>query len=167
MIGICSESKALKNKLNKDFKKEILAQVDELSKKVGAPKKRGRKPLNRGKMIIAGPKGKVNDKSFWDRQHAFEEATDDNFLPDAQPGGNYEKAKKFLQNEWKDVEEFKLPDLSKALGEKYPEQSDYNGFRLQRWHDAAYWETGSIAIKPIYKKATYRTYYNIFYVEPD
>jgi hypothetical protein len=149
-------------KAYKEFKKEVLIETCATMKKIGAPlKKRGRKPLNKGKMLIAGPKGKMS--SFWERHNAFEEALDDSIFPNAQPGGNYKRTKDFLKNEWKEVDEFKLPDLSKALGEKYPDNADYNGFRLQRWHDAAYWETGEVAIKPLYKKATYRTYYNIFY----
>ena len=129
------------------------------------PKARGRRPLHRGKMLLAGNNGKV--PLFWDRTNAFEEALDDSVFPNSQPGGNYAKTKHFLKTKWKHVEEFTLPELKDALAEKYPENADYNGFRLQRWHEAYYWEnTGEIAIKPIYKKATYRTYHNIFYQEP-
>jgi hypothetical protein len=129
-------------------------------------KGRGRPPLNRGKMLSAGKKGKV--PIFWDSPNAFEHALDDSMFPDAQPKGNYAKTKHFLKTAWCNKEEFTLPELKEALGEKYPEQADYNGFRLQRWHEAYYWEgTGKVAVKPLYKKATYRTYHNIFYVEPN
>jgi hypothetical protein len=165
MHSICEGNRTLIEKTERDFKREVLIQAADMNEKVCSSKKRGRKPLNRGKMLIPGPKGKV--PSFWDRRNAIQDAIDDSEFPDAQPGGNYDKAKQFLKKEWKHVEEFKLPDLSKALGEKYPEHADYNGFRLQRWHDAAYWETGGVATKPLYKKATYRTYFNIFYVEPE
>ena len=126
---------------------------------------RGRRPLNRGKMLLAGKNGKVT--GFWERDDAMDVALDDRLFKEAQPKGNYAKVKHFLQNGWSNVEEFTLPELKKALGEKYPEKADYNGFRLQRWHEAYYWEkTGEIAVKPIYKKATYRSYHNIFYKEP-
>ena len=133
---------------------------------INEPCLRGRRPLHRGKMLSAGKKGKV--PLFWDSKDAFDDAIDDSVYPNAQPGGNYAKTKHLLKNAWKNVDEFSLPDLKDALAEKYPEQADYNGFRLQRWHEAYYWElTNEIAIKPIYKKATYRTYHNIFYVEPE
>ena len=124
--------------------------------------KLGRKSSNRGKMIQVGTK--TNTKSFWDTEEiALKQAIDDNFAPEAQPGGNYKKAKDFLRNEWKHIEIFTLPDLKDALAKKYPEQADYGGFRLQRWHEATYWENGCLAIKPIWKKESFREYLNIFF----
>jgi hypothetical protein len=62
-----------------------------------------------------------------------------------------------------------LPDLAEALSEKYHEHAKHNGtFRIQRWHEGTYWEdTLELIVKPLYKKATFRSYYNIFYEEPE
>jgi hypothetical protein len=129
-------------------------------------KKKGRVPLHRGTLKFAGTK--KHFPLFWNHKNSIEMSLDDNIHPTAQPGGNYLKTKLFLKNEWKHVNEFVLSDLKDALGVLYPEKADYNGFRLQRWHEAYYWSiTHELAIKPIYKKATYRTYYNIFYIEPE
>jgi len=121
--------------------------------------------LNKRKMILGGSKNSDNN-DFWMRSDAFEIALNDDMYPDTQPGGNYEKAKRFLKNDWVHVEMFTMPELIKSLTEKYPEKDNGSGFRVQRWHNAHYWEDGSIAIKPLWKKASYRDYHNIFYQEP-
>jgi len=149
-----SEVSCVPKEIRLDTFKEVLDEVQ--------TKKRGRKPLNRGKMILGGTK--TYSKSFWDSPNAMNEATNDDFYPKAQPKGNYLKTKNFLKNDWKEIEFFKLPDLVSSLEEKYPLKSAYNGFRVQRWGDASYWsKTGKIAIKPLWKKKNRNTYTNIFY----
>jgi len=117
---------------------------------------RGRKSLHRGKLKLCGTKNFTY--SFWDR-HTIEDAVNDDIYPDAQPKRNYSLVKNFLKSEWSHIEFFKLPELKKALKEKYGED-----IRVQRWHDAHCWEiTGNIAIKPIWKKKSRHEYINIFY----
>ena len=98
------------------------------------PERRGRKKSLNGKKILGGTK--KYPRSFWDFEDAIEKAIDDEFLPDAVSGGNYQKVKEFLRNDWAKVDVFKLPDLQKALEEKYPEESSHSGFSMQRWGDA-------------------------------
>jgi len=128
-------------------------------------KKRGRKPQHRGKLVLGGTK--FNRKSFWN-SYTLEQAQDDGFLPEAQPGGNYSKVKEFLKTDWKYKEKFKLPELIEALSKKYNNTESYSeSFRLQRWGDAQYWEnTGNIAIKPLWKRLTRQEVLNVFYRNP-
>ena len=123
--------------------------------------KRGRKALNRGKLILGGTK--FNKRSFWD-QYSIKDAKDNNFLSNAQPKDNYLKVKQFLSNEWKNVREFKLVDLVSELTKIYVEEDSYSQkFRIQRWHDAYYWSNcGEIAIKSLWKKMSRKECLNVF-----
>jgi len=128
-------------------------------------KKRGRKPQHCGKLVLGGTK--FNCKSFWN-SYTIEQARDDSFLPEAQPGGNYSKVKEFLRTDWKHKEKFKLPELICELTKKYNSTESYSeSFRLQRWGDAQYWEnTGNVAIKPLWKRLTRQEVLNVFYQNP-
>lgn len=126
--------------------------------------KRGRKPFHRGKLILGGTKKAI--QNFWrDIKDAERVAADDKYYPEAQPGGNYKRTKIFLREDWNKKSQFTLTNLKEELTKKYPNKSDFGGFRLQRWGNASYWaNTGKIAIKPLWKKISRFDYKNIFYL---
>jgi len=141
------------SKNNEIEQREVIEKIDKGPK----PRRRGgRQPLFRGKKILGGTKS--NPVSFWDN-HTVGDAVNDSVYPNAQPKGNYELVKNFLKNDWGHIPTFKLPELKKALFDKY--KSD---IRLQRWYDYHCWEsTNEVAIKPLWKRLDRRNSINIFY----
>ena len=139
--------------------------VEDKSEKIEKNKKRGRKPLYRGKVILGGTKNTY--RCWWEENGdmALDMARDDKYFPEAQIGGNYALVKEYLRNEWKNRFEFTLPELKQAMAEKYPEKARHSGFRLQRWGNASYWErSDGVAVKPLWKQIERKKYMNIFWI---
>jgi hypothetical protein len=137
--------------------------VQDVKKFQKTPKKKvGRKPLNRGKIVLGG----ANFKSFWKNEKALEWALDDSLFPQAQPKGNYMLVKNLLRGDWKHKFSFSAIELRKEMERRHPERiGNDNAFKVQRWGDAMYWETtGEMASKPLWKKISRKEYQNIFYV---
>jgi hypothetical protein len=121
--------------------------------------KRGRKPSTGGRFW--------SDKFWTEYPNAEDIVRNDDLYPTCTSNGKYDKVKEFLRTTWKHKKHFKLPELVAALTELYPDESHHNGgqFRIHSWFKAQYHKTsGTLAIKPLWKKLSRTEHENLFYV---